>query len=84
MTFSRKCLVFLVENLKRKHYFDVVSTRLFFHVTVSSLEHRHKKQENVLMTIFRNTKGRHEKLEVFFQIVFFMKYLRRSLYLIEL
>ena len=40
-----------MENLKSKHYFNVVSTRLFFHVKVSSLEHRHKKQENVLMTI---------------------------------
>ena len=31
-----------------------------------------------------NTKSRHEKLEVFFQIILFIKYLRRSLSLVEL
>ena len=35
------------------------------------------------MTIFRNTKSMHEKLQVFFQIIFFIKYLR-SLSLAEL
>ena len=62
-----------MKNLKSKHYFNVVSTRLFFQVTGSFLEHRHKKEENVLMTIFRNIKSRHDKLKLFFQIIFFYK-----------
>ena len=62
----------------------MVSTRLLFQVTGSFLEHRHKKEENVLMTIFKNIKSRQEKLELFFQIMFFIRYLRRNLSLIEL
>ena len=30
------------------------------------------------MTMFRNAKSRHEKLEMFFQIIFFIKYLTRT------
>ena len=36
------------------------------------------------MTMFRNIKSRNEELEVFFQIIFFIKYLKRSLSLVEL
>ena len=34
--------------------------------------------------MFRNAKAKREKLEVFFQIIFFIKYLRRGLLLVEL
>ena len=54
---------------------------MFFHNSIlmlqqSSLEHSNKKQKNVLKTMFRKTKSRYEELEVFFQIISLIRYLR--------
>ena len=61
---------------------------MFFHNSIlmlqqSSLEQSNKKQKNVLKTMFRKTKSRYEELEVFFQIISLIRYLRRSLSLKE-
>ena len=69
------------QRVFQRGFYLVVSTVVS---TVSPWEHSHKKQENVIMTIFRNKKSRYEKLEAFFQIMFFIKYLRGSLSLVEL
>ena len=79
MVFVQDCSSKKFLNINRKNIRAEVSfsARFFFsyyhfNVTASSLEHGHKKQKNILMTMFRNTQSRHEKLEVFFQNKFFL------------
>ena len=83
LSLSRKYLVFLM-TLKSKFYFYVVSSRSFsrqyFNVTINSLE---ISKVAINSQFFLITKSSNQGLEVFFQIIFLIKYLRRSLSLAE-
>ena len=75
---SRKYLSFLTQRgfLPSLSYFS----RQYFNVTMSSLE---ISKLAINSQFFRNFKSSHQDLEVFFQIIFLIKYLRRSLSLVE-
>ena len=54
------------------HGANIISTRLLLRLSFF------RSSMLILQRVFRNTKSSHQELEVFFQIIFLIKYLRNN------